>query len=187
MTPSSDRDDVARHQHRGFDRPPLAVAHDRRFRGQPFSQRGQGAGCLAVLPEFECGIEEQQPGDDGEIAPVPDDGGDDRRRLDHVGDRTGEVPDELAGEALFFFDEGVRPVFGKAPFGLGAAQPLAGLDLELGQHPVDRRLLEVDGIVRSGLGRQGRGLQGRSGHMGYSLEPRGASKARIGIGFSSHR
>src|SRR5262249_34048674 len=72
----------------------------------PFPQRGQRVGCLAVLPEFERGIEEQQRCDDGEVVPMPDDGRNDRGGLDHVGVRAGEVPHDLAKQADLFFNEG---------------------------------------------------------------------------------
>src|SRR5262249_6907919 len=82
----------------------------------------------AVLPEFERSIEEQQRRDDGEVVPMPDDGRNDRRGLDHVGVRAGEVPDDLAEQADLFFDEGVGSVFGEPFARLGAAQSLLGLD-----------------------------------------------------------
>src|SRR5262249_48578959 len=118
----------------------------------------------AVLPEFERSIEEQQRRDDGEVVPMPDDGRNDRRGLDHVGVRAGEVPDDLAEQADLFCDEGVGSVFGEPFARLGAAQSLLGLDGELGKDFLDRHPLEVDRGLRSNLGRSRSGLQGNGGH-----------------------
>src|SRR5262249_34839323 len=130
----------------------------------PFPQRGQRVGCLAVLPEFERGIEEQQRCDDGEVVPMPDDGRNDRGGLDHVGVRAGEVPHDLAKQADLFFNEGVGSAFGEPFARLGAAQSLLGLDGELGKDLLDRHPLEVNRGLRSTLGRSRSGLQGNGGH-----------------------
>src|SRR5262249_55780010 len=99
-----------------------------------------------------------------EIVPMPDDRRNDRRGLDHVGVRAGEVPHDLAEQADLFFDEGVGSVFGEPLARLGVAQSLFGLNRELGKHPLDRHLLEVDRGLRPTLGRSRSGLQGNGGH-----------------------
>src|SRR5262249_31957397 len=73
----------------------------------------------------------------------------------------GEVPHNLAEQADLFFDEGVGSVFGEPLARLGAAQSLLGLNRELGKHPLDRHLLEID---RGLLGRSRNGLLGNGGH-----------------------
>ena len=110
----ADLDDVARHQRRGRHRLPSAVAQRRRLRRQALFQRRQRVRRLAVLPEFEPGIEEQQGGDDGEVLPVADQRRDDGRRLDHVGDRADEVSDQLGEHALLTLEQRVGAVLARA-------------------------------------------------------------------------
>jgi hypothetical protein len=81
---------------------------------------------------------------------MADDGRNDRGSLDHVGDRAGKVSQEFPGQANLFFDEGVGSVLAKPLLCLGAAQPPVGFNGELGKDPIDRHLLEVDGIVSLG-------------------------------------
>ena len=159
-----DLDDVAGHERRSRNRLPLAVADHGGLGGEPLPQRGQRIGGLAVLPEFEPGIEEQQCRDDGEVVPMPDDRRHQRGGLDHVGVRPGEVPHDLAEQADLFFNEGVGAVLGEPLARLGAAQSLLGLDGELGKDLVDRQLLEVDRGGRPSLVRARGGLQGNGGH-----------------------
>ena len=159
-----DLDDVAGHQRRSRNRLPLAVAHHGGLGGEPLPQRGQRIGGLAVLPEFEPGVEEQQRRDDGEIVPMPDDRRNDRGGLDHIGVRPGEVPHDLAEQTDLFFNEGVGAVLGEPLPRLDAAQSLLGLDGELGKDLLDRQLLEVDRGMRADLVRSCGGLQGNGGH-----------------------
>ena len=94
-----------------------------------------------VLPEFERSIEKQESGDDDEIVPMPDDGGNDRRCLDHVGDWTGKVLQNLTRETYLFFDEGIglrNPLTR-----LRAAQSFIRLNSECSQYLVDWRFFEI--------------------------------------------
>src|SRR5262249_58861845 len=63
-----------------------------------------------------------------------------------------------------FCDEGVGSVLGEPLARLGVAQSLLGLNRELGKHPLDRHLLEVDRGLRPTLGRSRSGLHGNGGH-----------------------
>ena len=81
--------------------------------------------------------------------------GNERRRLDHVGDRPGEIAEQLAGEALLLLDEGVGAILGEAFFRLGAAQPLVRTGAELRQHAIERHPLEIDIRTSRGGGSQG--------------------------------
>jgi hypothetical protein len=134
----------------------------------PVLERGKGVRRLAVLPELERGIEEQQARDDGEVAPMAEHRGDGGSRLDHVGDRAGEMSEELAGEADLFLGERVRAVLLEPQRHFRGAQPLIRDHVELRQHPRDRQLLEIGGAV--GVGQSfGRGRR----HAATSLRTRG--------------
>jgi hypothetical protein len=127
----------------------------------------------------------EQGGDDGEIVPVADHGGHDRRRLDHVGDRPGEMAEKLGGEADLFLGESVGAVL-REPFpGLNAAQSAVGSNAEVGQHRFDRHLLKIDadgGQVWS-LGRRCDAIQcdGRHGIAPVGPKERDTPQLRVTI------
>ena len=88
--------DVAGHERgRGLGAP-LAVAQQCGLWREAFLQRGERAGGLAILPEFEPGVEQQQSEYDREIIPMADQRGDDRRRFDHIGHGPGEIAERLS-------------------------------------------------------------------------------------------
>ena len=96
---------------------------------------------------------------------MADHGRDDRGSLDHVGDRAGKVPYNLAGQTDLFFDEGIGAVLVKPLLRLGTAQSAVGFNGELGKHLIDRHLLEVDRII--GLGGNAEGCR-TGADMDYS-------------------
>jgi hypothetical protein len=124
---------VARHQGGGIDRRPGPVALHMGFRRQALFKRRQGVGSLALLPKADAGVVKQQNQDDGEVDPVSDQQGQDRRHFDHPRDRPPKIGEQLAQQALFFRDNRVRPVFLQALLRLIASQPrrggLQGLEL----------------------------------------------------------
>ena len=114
--------DIARHQPGGIHRRPVPVALDMRFGRQAFLQRRQGVGGLAFLPEADAGVVQQQHRDNDEIDPMLHEQRQDRRHLDHPGDRPPEVAEKLAEQRLFLDLDRVRPVARKALLRLFAAQ-----------------------------------------------------------------
>jgi hypothetical protein len=85
---------------------------------------------------------------------MADHGRDDRGSLDHVGDWAGKEPYNFAGQTDLFFDEGIGSVLVEPLLCLGTAQSPVELNGKLGKDPIDRHLLEVDGIVQISLERQ---------------------------------
>ena len=69
---------------------------------------------------------------------------DGRSRFDHVGDRPGEIPEDLSDEADLFFNQRVGAVYGEALTRLNAAQTAFGLSRELSEDLVEGHLLEID-------------------------------------------
>ena len=64
-------------------------------RREALLQRGQRVGRLAVLPEVEHRVEDEEADDDDEVRPVAEDRRDDRGGLDHEGDRADEAAQDL--------------------------------------------------------------------------------------------
>ena len=73
----------------------------------------------------------------------------------HVGDRPGEVPEDLRREAFLLLDEGVRSISAQTLLRLGAAQTLIWPHNQFGDDVVHRRLLKVHLGIRRRLGRSG--------------------------------
>ena len=79
----------------GVDGGELSIAQGRRLWRHARLQRRQRVGGLALLPEAGDGVVEQQHQNDGEIGPMAHQQGQQRRRLDHPGDRAPEEAQEL--------------------------------------------------------------------------------------------
>ena len=139
----ADFDDVTRHQCRRVNGRPFSVPQRGRFRCKALFQGCQGIRCLEILPQFESGIEQQQDGNDDEILPAVQDGRDDGRRLDHVGDRPGERPKNFSCPTHLLFDEGIGAVFDQSLCSLGFAQSGISLDRKLAEHLLDRNFLQI--------------------------------------------
>ncbi len=150
-----DLDDIARHEGGRVDRRPRAGAQDRRFGGQPFFQRGQRVGGLEVLPHAECGIEDQQREDDGEVEPVSEHGGNERRGFDHEGDRPHEVARALGEHALVMRGQGIGPVAGEPRRRFSGAQSRGRGHAQLREHVRDRHPFEGGRFSGGGFCRRG--------------------------------
>ena len=77
-----------------------------------------------------------------EVGPVAEDRRDDRRGLDHVGDRAGEAAQHLPREALLVLGQAVRAVFREPALRLGGREALVRLDRERRKNLLERRLVE---------------------------------------------
>ena len=142
----ADPHDIARDERARFRLAPGAAPQHLGLESQRVLERGKGARGLALLEEAEGGIEQQQRQDNGEIAPIADDGRHQGRGLDHPGNRAPEESEqdgELAGLA---FVEGVRPILRQARLGLGDGQPRGGIGGECGEDVDQRRLGEIGPI-----------------------------------------
>lgn len=81
--PIPDPDDIAGNEVPCGDRLPPAVAEHPCLEREPLFQHGDGVSGLALLPETDDRVHEEEEEDDREVLPAPYDGGDDERRLDH--------------------------------------------------------------------------------------------------------
>ena len=133
-----DGDHVAGHQVGGIDRQPLVAAQRARLQRQALLERGQRVGGLVVLPEADRGVVEQEAGHHGEIRPVPAQERNQRRRLDHPGDRPPEIARELAPTASLVRLNGVGAILLQPALGLVDRQAL-GRGAELAQPGCDGR------------------------------------------------
>ena len=122
MSPEPETDDVARYQFARRRGDPFAVPQDPRFRSQLGFQRLDRVAGLPLLPEPDQAVGEQQDEDDGEVRPVAHDGGQDRRRLDHPGDRPPEIAKELQQRVGLLLGDLVRAILVQPPGGLFLGQ-----------------------------------------------------------------
>jgi hypothetical protein len=141
----ADVDDISRHQGRRVDCLDLAVAQRRRLEREAFLQRGQRIRGFPVLPDFEAGVEHQQSGNDDKIVPAAEHGRYDRGCLDHVGDRGGEMVQELLSEAHLLFRQGVGPVLGEPLADGVCGEALIRRHLETREHLINRDGREIVG------------------------------------------
>lgn len=74
---------------------------------------------------------------------MTEDGGDQCRGLDHVGNRPHEVARDLRQQALLLFDNRVGPIPGKAVLRFGTAETLVRLNVERLQNLIDGDLLQI--------------------------------------------
>ena len=177
----ADLDDVTRHQRRGLHRLPLAVPHGDGFGRKPLLERRQRTRCLPILPHLKCDIEQKQCRDDREVFPVADRCGHQRCRLDHIGNRPRETPQELRREALLLLDQGIRAVSTETLLRLRAAQPPVGLNIQLGDDFANRRLLEIDLRARC---LPGRGRRRRQDGLRHDSNPRTVYSAQMNVHFT---
>jgi hypothetical protein len=147
--PGPQADDVAGNQLTGIQRLPGTLTQHPAFQGQFFLQCGHGITCLIFLPEAHPGVEKQQGDNDPQVDPMVDDEGENRRCLDHPGNRSPQVTQKLDDRAGGLF----RDFIGSKPF-----QPLPGLLIWRG--PAGWRPTVVASVHRSvSVGR----LSSRSG------------------------
>lgn len=143
---------VARHQRRCRDGLPLAVAQDRCLRGEPALERGQGVGGFMVLPKFKRDVEKQERRDDHEVVPMADHRRHDSGGLNHVGDWSGKMAEDLGDETGPLFDQRIGANGRKPLRGLGVAQPAIRLHRKVCEHLIDRHMLKVGGVRTRGSG-----------------------------------
>jgi hypothetical protein len=117
-------DRVARHQFVRGRGNPLAVTLHPCFDREPGLQGGDRAACLALLPESDRGVGDEQEQDDEEVRPVPNDAGEDNRGLDHPRDRPPEIGQELQKRVDLLLFDLVRPVLGQPLLRFGPGEPV---------------------------------------------------------------
>ena len=92
---------------------------------------------------------------------------DDRRGLDHEGDRSDEIAENFGKKAPFLFDDRIRSVVVETLFSFGVRKPLARVDLELGEDLSDRDLFQI-----------GARFSGRCIRYSWTVSRYGAHRAR---------
>ena len=147
-------DDIAWHEftRRGGDPFPIPF-HPGLDRKLGF-EGGDGIARLALLPESDHGVGQQQEKNDGEVRPVPDHARQDDRNLDHPRDGPPKIAEEFyEGIGLLFFNL-VGPILGQTFLRFGLTESLRRrpqFPLHLGQ----RQRLQVWLRIRSRPRRHG--------------------------------
>ena len=116
--PQAQAHEVAGHQVPGGEIKPGSAPLDPGLQGQVRLERGDGVAGLVLLPEPHHRVGQEQHEDDHEIRPVPDQPREEGRDLDHPGNRSPEMGEEL--------QEGVPLRFGKL-IGADLREELLGL------------------------------------------------------------
>ena len=141
-------DDVSRNELTRWWSDPLAVPFDTGLDRQLGLQGGDGLARLALFPEPDAGVGQEQDEDDEEVGPVLEHSGQDHRRLDHPGDGPPEVGEELQQRVDLLLRDLVRAVLGQALLRLDLGEAIRGRPeplLDLG----DGKGLQV--VARIGL------------------------------------
>ena len=115
---------VADDEVRRVDAFPLAVAQNPGLQRQALAQRGERARRLRVLPEAYRGVVDEQPEDDPEVGPILPRKRDQRGRLDHPGDRSPEVAEQLVPKRLFVGHDRIWTVLDESGLGFVGGQAL---------------------------------------------------------------
>ncbi len=83
----------------------------------------KGVGGLVFLPEAHRGIENQQGQNNDEVVPVSDQRRQNRRDLDHPGDRTPEIAQQTPQETFCLLLQRIAAILPQTGFGIGRGQP----------------------------------------------------------------
>ena len=91
----ADVQEVPWHEKSRRNRRPRAIPPDAGGQRELRPERGDGVPRLEFLPEADCRVHQQQRDDDHEVLPVAHHRGQDRGHLDHPGNRSPEIREEL--------------------------------------------------------------------------------------------